>query len=432
MTGATETFFLFAAAVLAADLASVGDGDLRFGVDTALFDYIGSDTLGLEIYQQVNLGEVSMDSDSMASFLTTVALVDAGGDTVAFDEWISRVRWVPDRSVVNSVVFPTPPGTYTLEVAVTDQENGKTGKLSRIVEVEPQGALSQLELARALVPAPDESTNPLRKGKYMVYPAADGGFTLPREHKAYYYVELYGMAGESVRVQGRLETGDGEVIFARPPVTVTVPEEGDVVGLVDSLDLMAARTSGIHRLVFTLVTGDDTLETEKYLVIGREENAQAATPVVSGDAEEAVPYLEQFALLLNSGERDLFENLDQDARARFYLAYWGGDPRGRRDFETRCGEAERYAIPGMAGWKTDRGRVYVIYGRPDDIDAVLFQGEHVPYEIWYYHEHGNEKFVFADLDGTGNYRQVFSTVEGEISYTNWERMLAPISGGGGG
>ena len=54
----------------------------------------------------------------------------------------------------------------------------------------------------------------------------------------------------------------------------------------------------------------------------------------------------------------------------------------------------------------------------------------MPYEIWYYYGRGNERFVFADLSGTGDYDQVFSTVEGEVSYTNWETMIAPISGGG--
>lgn len=413
----------------AADLASVSTGSIRFGIDTALFDYTGTDTLGLEVYEQLELQQFSMDQDSFASFNTSVVLIAENGDTTAFDQWNSQTQWVEGRSIVNSTVLPVIPGDYTLNVTVTDLGNGSRGELNRDISVGPLGTVSQLELARALVPAPDGSTNPLRKGQVLVYPAASGSFTLPGEHKAYYYVELYDLGGTSIQVRGRLETSSGETIFARPWMPVSIPEGADAVGLVDSLDLMVARNSGLHRLVFSVITMNDTLEMEKFLVIGRSTGeGQDSVPDQYETVE--VPYPGQFGLILSQTEEEIYESLDEQARGRFYAAYWQGSPEQREAFEQRCAEAERYANPYREGWMTDRGRVYVIYGPPDDIDAVNFQGEQVPYEIWYYYGRGNERFVFADLSGTGDYDQVFSTVEGEVSYTNWETMIAPISGGG--
>lgn len=433
MRGITDALMILAAfSVLtiagASDLASVSSGDVRFGIDTALFDYTGTDTLGMEIYEQLLLQQFSMDQDSVVSFSTTVVLVSANGDTAAVDQWNSETEWAPGRSAVNSTVLPVVPGDYTLNVTVTDNGNGLQGLVTRDITVEPLGRISDIELARAVVPSPEGSTNTLRKGEVLVFPAADGSYTLPEEHTAYYYVELYDLGGSSVQLQGRLETASGETIFARPWASVGIPEGAEAVGLVDSLDLQVARNSGLHRLVFGMIAEGDTLEAEKYLVIGRSVEQGEETETAYDDTGE-VPYPGQFRMILSATEMDIFDNLDQQARSRFYAAYWQGSPQERDSFEERCEEAERYSSPYREGWETDRGRVYIIYGPPDDIDAVLFQGEQVPYEIWYYYGRGNERFVFADRSGTGNYEQVFSTIEGEVSYTNWEDMITPIGGG---
>ena len=36
------------------------------------------------------------------------------------------------------------------------------------------------------------------------------------------------------------------------------------------------------------------------------------------------------------------------------------------------------------GYRTDRGRVYLIYGEPDQIDRFPSETNMKPYEVWYY------------------------------------------------
>ncbi|MEN8208159.1 MAG: GWxTD domain-containing protein [Candidatus Fermentibacteria bacterium] len=432
MIGINLLFALVYCAVCAgSDLASVSTGDIRFGLDTALFNYTGTETLGLEIYEELNLDQLSSDQDSLVNFTTTLALISEGGDTTAYDRWNSETIWVPGRSIVNSTVLPVIPGNYSLVVTITDTGNGKQGVVTRDLTVESVEVLSEIELARALVPAPVESTNPLRKGELLVFPAADGSYILPEEHMAYYYVEAYNLGGSSVLVQGRLETSSGETIFARPWVSMTIPDGAEAVGLVDSLDLRVAQNSGLYRVVFGIVAQQDTLEMSKHLIIGQ--NLESENESIGEAAAELDELLfpDHFRLILSHTEIDLFDSLDEDAMLRFYTAYWQGAPEQRLEFEERCVESSRFASIQRDSWRTDRGRVYVIYGPPDDIESELFQGEHIPYEIWYYYGSGNNSFVFADRSGTGDYEQVYSSVEGEVSYTNWEDMIAPTSVGGG-
>lgn len=424
--------FTVCLAVNGSDLASVSSGDIRFGIDTALFKYTGTDTLGLEIYEQLGLDQFSADQDSVVSFMTTAVLISENGDTTAVDQWNSETTWAPRRSAVNSTVLPVIPGCYILAVTVTDTGNGKQGTVTRNLIVESAGTLSEIELARAVVPSPVESTNPLKKGEVLVFPAADGSYELPEEHMAYYYVEIYNHGGTSVEMQGRLETSSGETIFARPWVSLTIPEGAEAVGLVDSLDLRVARSSGLHRVVFGLIAQNDTLEVDKYLMIGRNlEPDNEFIGEAAGEPDE-IQYPDHFKLILRGAEADLYNGLDADGRKRFYAAYWVGAPEQRQQFEQRCEESERYSNVYRESWETDRGRVYVIYGQPDDIESELIQGEHVPYEIWYYYGGGNDSFIFADRSGTGNYEQVYSSVEGEVSYSNWEDMISPVTGTSGG
>lgn len=54
------------------------------------------------------------------------------------------------------------------------------------------------------------------------------------------------------------------------------------------------------------------------------------------------------------------------------------------------------------GWETDRGRIYIIYGPPTDIERHPFEPDRRPYEIWYY-SHIARRFVFVDYTGFGDY-----------------------------
>jgi GWxTD domain-containing protein len=64
--------------------------------------------------------------------------------------------------------------------------------------------------------------------------------------------------------------------------------------------------------------------------------------------------------------------------------------------------SDRFAARGEPGWRSDRGKVYIRYGEPDDIEQVA-QGFNSPaYEIWRY-VNRNLTFVFADSTGFGDY-----------------------------
>jgi GWxTD domain-containing protein len=75
------------------------------------------------------------------------------------------------------------------------------------------------------------------------------------------------------------------------------------------------------------------------------------------------------------------------------------------------------------GWKTERGRVWILYGDPDEIliaeEDISLRPQHVGNTVcWIYHrEHRGVSplvFVFQQI---GTYKQVFSNVPGESGYS---------------
>lgn len=76
------------------------------------------------------------------------------------------------------------------------------------------------------------------------------------------------------------------------------------------------------------------------------------------------------------------------------------------------------------GWKSDRGRVFIMYGEPGEIERFPQQSDTKAYEIWHYYDiEGGVIFVFADLQGFGGYTLLNSTKRGELKDDNWQRQI---------
>ncbi|MFO7676011.1 MAG: GWxTD domain-containing protein [bacterium] len=79
----------------------------------------------------------------------------------------------------------------------------------------------------------------------------------------------------------------------------------------------------------------------------------------------------------------------------------GHNEREVQYFE-RIEYAEEHFGRGDRGYRSDRARVYVTLGAPDQVDARPFELDSYAYEVWNYYSLGLE-FVFADRYGFGEY-----------------------------
>lgn len=89
---------------------------------------------------------------------------------------------------------------------------------------------------------------------------------------------------------------------------------------------------------------------------------------------------------------------------------------------------EIYGNNFQEGFETDRGRVYLKYGAPDQVNARESSPSEYPYEIWTFNKIGvysNRRFVFYNPDLVNNaYRLLHSDMIGELKNPAWPQILA--------
>lgn len=154
---------------------------------------------------------------------------------------------------------------------------------------------------------------------------------------------------------------------------------------------------------------------------------------------ESEEFYQQAHFLMTRHERKVFKKLvSAEARQRFIQYFWEiRDPNPYADenefkllMDERFDYVNYYLKEGnIPGWKTDRGRIYMLLGPPDHMDSrSVFNNPYVHgYIFWYYTEESldisNVRYegiyiLFVDSDGTGRF------------YINTEGIYVNVGGKG--
>jgi GWxTD domain-containing protein len=147
--------------------------------------------------------------------------------------------------------------------------------------------------------------------------------------------------------------------------------------------------------------------------------------------EEAKEMRTQVTALMTPEEIKVYDTLRTlRDKQQFFQQFWAvrGGASARREFMNKVAEADRlYASRVRRGYETDRGRVFLKYGKPTQVESVAGSQQSRPYEIWTYLNSENQIeaiFVFIDRGSFGSYELVHSTAPGEPQNPNWRTFLA--------
>src|SRR3984893_13883906 len=124
--------------------------------------------------------------------------------------------------------------------------------------------------------------------------------------------------------------------------------------------------------------------------------------------------------IITPEERSAFIQLkNNEDRDRFVEAFWlRRDPTPgtaenefKEEHYRRLAYANEHFAQAVPGWETDRGRIYILYGPPDEIKvkSARDSGDSVkPTELWHYRwlaEYGKDiDLKFVDVCGCGDFR----------------------------
>jgi GWxTD domain-containing protein len=127
--------------------------------------------------------------------------------------------------------------------------------------------------------------------------------------------------------------------------------------------------------------------------------------------------VELLALLLPAEELARIRAAPDAERNALLAAYWQRlDPDPATAANEHCDEiarriqhANQTFTAARSGWRTDRGRVYIRFGAPDEVEALGSTSGTSRLERWTYHA-GGQVFVFQDASGGGDFVLLRSNV----------------------
>jgi GWxTD domain-containing protein len=383
-----------------------------------------------------------------AAYRFAVTVKDTAGLELLSQSWTQTVATRPlsvaRGSAVEHFSFAAKPGRYTIEVAVTDSATGRvTRQRADVAAFSSNPGASDLLLATSMREAgPAESPGPgeIRKGS-LTLQAAGRPVLTPQQARLGYYLELYAGRPETLTVAVRVKAAQGAQLVATPGERIPLPAGGGVTrGMVD----LAGLPPGDYRLEVAASGGRDTVvRGAAFRMAGFETEAAIAeaSPVrdVFGSVTEAqldTLYL-PLVYLMTSAEQGIYPALTLEGKRSWIRQFWQkrdptpGTPRNelQEDFYTRIADANRRFREGGAaqipGWRTDRGRIFIKYGVPDEVLSRPQAGNTRPFEVWKYTRNRALKYVFLDQTLFGNYALIWTDDRREPSRPNWQEMLGP-------
>lgn len=120
--------------------------------------------------------------------------------------------------------------------------------------------------------------------------------------------------------------------------------------------------------------------------------------------------VDQLQYIATPSEMKALRQADVSARDSLWTAFWQNlDPtpstaHNEKEIEyfERIDYAEKNFSGGDRGWRSDRARVFVKLGSPDEIQRYPYESASFPYEVWLYYRN-NLRYVFVDRHGFGEY-----------------------------
>ncbi len=396
------------------------------------------------------------DGDLMAEVGIWLQLLDPNG--VAVSDTIARYFGCtvqdtaeagrPDYKVFYAMSLELPPGDYQAKVIALDVyspgDGRRYGELTMPIDVRDMSSsdllLSDLKLAFDInileQDAPEAQGDVLVRNYRKVYPDPRGILS-PNRPKLYFYGEVYNLAfepgGENfydlelrfLTPEGTTVKDFGRAAYRKPGTSAVLATHLDVKDLpqdnyvleLEVIDSVAQSRAVVRKPFQVRLMGDECEE---------------LTP------EEAKRMRDVILYIARHEELKTYDELSGCGKWNFLREFWKrrdptpGTPYNEfkdQHFQRINHANERFSTKlgdKTDGWMTDRGRIYIRYGEPDEIERYPSSLERKPLQQWYYYQmpdQGEIFFLFEDEDGFGTYNLVHSTARGEKYDPNWERII---------
>ncbi len=438
---------------------------LKIALDYADFKY-DDKTNYLEIYYSVNKKGMTYRKNDDGLFQSSVyVLVTLRRADSLYDAKQWRMQTTesdtaeidPTQSTLDCVKLLAEPGQYTLYIKAEDLfKTGNGDSLNLSIDVPVLGkntfSMSDVQLAANVRRSRENKDNPFYKNGLLVLPNPSRVYG-PNNKYVFFYSELYNLPEKftdstySIRYQVIMANG-GQVNGVEPEIRNRKVHYGSAVeyGALKVGDLPTgsynfklevlnseSQTVREQEEKFYVYNPDKLPKETSTMAIDEGEMFQASEFVDMSETEVKAEF-DKLVYLSIQEQRDAFKMLTSlEEKRKWLFDFWREKdttpetPQNeyRAEYYSRIEYAnQHFKEMGVDGWKTDRGRVYILYGQPDFIERHPHEAGMSPYQIWRYNNlQSGVDFIFGDTQENNEYMLLHSNLLGEVKDSDWKNKL---------
>ncbi|HEX6941375.1 MAG TPA: GWxTD domain-containing protein [Gemmatimonadaceae bacterium] len=312
-----------------------------------------------------------------------------------------------DESVLFRQIVNLTPGTYDIRLTVRDEAATRGSAVEATIGVPrfAEGSVSS--------PVPVYEARPREQlgAPLDIVPTPRSTAVFGRDSVMMIYAEGYG-EGSSIPVRVSVKSDESNTILWSD--SLQFPRHGDHFSSTFAIPLSRLGV-GVMLLGVNRPGSPDTLRIPIFVAFGED------LPVAT--FTQMLDYLRYY---VSAQRLQAMRDAPPESRASVWAAFLRDtDPvaqtpahEGLRDYFSRIAQANtRFREEGQAGWLTDRGRVVVALGQPDQIYEPTMSdiGQRGRTLVWEYREH-RLQVVFVDQTGFGRWRMTLPS-ESEFEST---------------
>ena len=418
-------------------------------VNAVRFYQPGSGTTTIEGVCELRLSALASGAGQQVRYRFEVAVLDSTGLELQRNGWAREVPPVVARvqgaTVVESFGFSAAPGLYRVRLRAVTESGTTVEKEVAVRAFGGRPSMSDLILGVGASRAVSD-TEAVAPGEFrragLAMRTAPLPLLSPTDTALNFYAEVYPWAGAGMAGELRVDVlGEGgRTIVSTPARAIRIDPRGGVTrGAVN----LAGLPEGSYRLRLRVRLDDSSMVAEAPFRMGALTVA-AASPAAAPSGEDPFEgasearldslYAPLEVILDPRTEAGIYGRLSVEGKRRFLQEFWRrrnpepGSATNRALVEfyhlvAYANDAFRQGgrVASMTGWRTDRGRIYLRHGAPDDVRRNPVATR--PYEAWKYTRDRGYWYVFVDRNGLGDYQLIATNDRREPGQQLWERII---------
>jgi len=428
--------------------------------DLSVFKYSDSKSV-VEIYfsyTQRCLIYQNSGNEFIATVNTQVIIKDINEGKELFNQTFGMNSQVSDTSrakllskLIGQQNFTLPSGSYKIILIGYDKNSISSSDTSNfeliIPQYEPEKTdMSSLQLSTGIEKSSDKNSIFYKNGLEVTpNPNLLFGGNLNR---IFYYIEVYNIEKEfnsdSIFFITQLIDLSGNIVESNQKKEMSRKSAFVEYGF-HAADSLQTGSYIFRVMLVNILSGSKIVREKKFYIYNAFQNQETdladdlgymQSEFINKSEEFLDNEFEKIIYIRSKKETDEYKKLTTvEDKRKFLYTFWKKKDTSpltpkfemRDEYFKRVSEANKKFKQGFTdGWKSDRGRIYILYGPPDDIDRHFMEANVKNYEIWTFeYVEGGTEAIFAETStsGEGTYFLVHSTLRNEYQDPNWYAKL---------